>query len=228
MRIQELFEAKKMRAWSGKLKNIDALFHWMYEKGILTATDKKRKDKVFYQYYRYYNDGDMPAALKVKGFSKWSNKDSVETELEAYLESFIKEMLTKYMPRVNRAEFRIDNTLKQLYIVQDVAKRDDAYSLLNYWLQKVKIKDADGSLKAIVDDLKTAYDAAKTAFDKVDPASSNTVMSYRIERMKEAGKDVSKLEPKWAAVVEQTQKVHAFISDLITATKKLKTYNLTK
>lgn len=220
--IEQLDEAKARRAWGNKLKKIDQLMWWMYDKGILTKTEQKKKDSVFHQYYRYYNDGDMPAALKTKGYSKWDNPKRVETALEEYLEGFIKQMLGKYLPRVDRAEFRTDMLVKNMKTVKDVADRSDAYGLLTYWLKKTKISDADGSLKGIVDSLQKSYDAAKTAFDKVHPASSNTVISYRKDKMVEAGVWDKSFDKLWDAVVKDCSAVSAFVQNIIDGATKLK------
>lgn len=53
--LEVLSEASKaQRAWNGKLKNVDALMAWLYDKDILTKTEKAQKDKIFNAYYRFY------------------------------------------------------------------------------------------------------------------------------------------------------------------------------
>ena len=59
--FREMFlEAEPLRAWNNKLKSIDDLMSWMYDKDILNKGEKSDKDRIFRQYYRYYNDGDFP------------------------------------------------------------------------------------------------------------------------------------------------------------------------
>ena len=220
--VEQLDEAKARRAWNNRLKKIDELMWWLYDKGILTKTEQKKKDSVFHQYYRYYNDGDMPAALKTKGYSKWDPDAKVEEALEEYLEGFIKQILGKYLPKIDRAEFRTDILIKNMKVVKDVADRNDAYSLLTYWLKKIKISDADGSLKAKVDALQKSYDAAKTAFDKAHPATSNTVMSYRKDKMVDAGVWDKSFDKLWDAVVKDCAEIGNFVQNIIDGAEKLK------
>lgn len=227
MKVQELFEAKARRAWEGNLKKIDELFSWMYDRNILTATEKKKKDTVFRQYYRYYNDGDYPAGLKTSGVSKWDGKAKVEAALEEYLEKFVKEILTKYLPKIDRTEFRIDNLLKELKTLKSVASRADAYALLNYWLKKVKIGDSTGELKTLVSKLEKTYAAAEAAFNKANPAGSNTTMSYRVQDMDKAGTMTPELRKHWLAVKTDCAAIENFIDDLSAATSKLKKEKLT-
>lgn len=183
MKVYELFEASTPgRAWNRGLEKIDKLLYWMYEKDILSATDKAKKDTVFYQYYRYYNDGDIPAALKRQGFSKNSNKIEVETALEEYLETFIKKMLSKYLPVVDRKTFRIDNAIEALSMVEKMASEHDAYSLLTYWVKKVK--KFDENFLTQLDTIQKQYDKIKAKLDAESPSTKNTTLQYRIEKMK--------------------------------------------
>lgn len=221
MKISEILNeaSKPMRAWSGKLKKIDAILAWMYNKNILSKTDKARKDKVFYQYYRYYNDGDMPAALKVKGFSKFSNEKRVEEELEKYLETFIKEMLAKYLPRVNRSAFRLDDLIGNLNVVRDVARRNDAHGLLTYWLKKVKIKDEDKVLEGYVNELKTAYD---TFSKMLDSKYSNLVVWAAKERMQKDGVWTEEHEKAFKAIEKNCKLIDAYVGNIVDGAQKLR------
>lgn len=224
MRVNEILNeaSRPRRAWNNKLSKIDKILAWMYDKDILTATDKKRKDKVFYQYYRYYNDGDMPAALKVKGFSKWSGDEYVEKELEKYLETFIKEMLSKYLPRVNRSAFRLDTLISELQTIRSVASRNDVYSLLTYWLKKVKIKDEEGILKGLVGDLQAAYDEFVEVANIIDPSSKNYGAAYRREEMMKAKTWTQEAEKKYQAMAAITGKIDAHIADIVKGATELR------
>lgn len=223
MKVNELLNEASTpgRGWNGKIKKIDSILSWMYDQNILTATEKKKKDSVFRQYYRYYNDGDFPTALKVKGISKRSGEKVVETELEKYLETFIKEMLAKYLPKVNRREFRLDTLIKELSVVRDVADREDVHGLLTYWLKKTKINDEEGILAEFTEELKKSYEILKKELDSIDPASS-TVVSYRKVRMKENGTWDSKLDKLYDNMVADIKLIKMYIVKLINATQKLK------
>ena len=221
--IEILNEASTpQRAWQGKLKRVDAILGWMYDKNILSAGDKKKKDSVFRQYYRYYNDGDMPAALKVKGISKWDGSNKVETELEKYLETFIKEMLSKYMSKVNRTEFRLDRLISELGIVSDVAGRGDAHGLLNYWLKKTKIKDEKGELPELIEKLQKSYDLLYEKLNDVDPDSNNKVLSYRKEMMEKNGNWDDECDLLYKILRKNTDRIKAFVDVIIEGAKKLK------
>ena len=210
------------RAWEGKLKKIDALLAWMYDKDILTKGEKAKKDSIFRAYYRYYNDGDMPKSLALKGFSKYSEKGSIEKALEAYLEDFIKSLLSKYLPKVDRAEFRIDKMLSDLSTVIDVSERHDAHGLLEYWLKTVKINDPELILSKLVDELKEQYDKVKTEADSISPSTDNLVMSHRLEKMKTAGESTKTLDKNWKACEDTIDEITAFLKNLVDSLKQLK------
>lgn len=224
MLIRELLSeaSTPRRAWEGKLEKIDKLLAWMYDKDILTATDKKKKDSVFRQYYRYYNDGDMPAALKKRGISKWSGRESIEKALEEYLEEFIKEMLAKYLPKADRTEFRYDTLIKTLTSVSNVIQDNDVYGLLNYWIKKVKIKDDSGKLAELLENLETLYKTLKKKADAADPKSSNTTITYRRDQMKKSSLWTDSMERDYIEIEDLMGKVGSFVTDAISAVKKLK------
>lgn len=224
--LEELFllneESKARRAWEGKLKKIDALMGWMYEKDILTPNEKKDKDRIFYQYYRYYNDGDLPSIVKRRGVGIRSGKNVIERELEDALDSFIKKILSKYLPTINRTEFRLDNLLKQLSMVKRSADEEDSYGLLNYWLKSVKIKDDEGALFGIVEELKKAHEAMKDSLGKADSKKGSMVMSYARKQMKNENTWTPELEAEYKELADSCKKVSEFIDNIITGTRKLK------
>lgn len=208
------------RAWDGKLKKIDALLAWMYDKDILTKTEKAKKDTVFRAYYRYYNDGDIPKGIS--GVNRHTPEEEVAKALEIYLETFIKSILSKYLPRVDRTEFRIDKLVKDLSSVIGVSADHDAHGLLTYWLKTVKINDPESVLKQLVDTLKEQYAAVKNAADAADPKSENTVMSYRADQMKKAGKWNKSLEKAWNAAKGTMDEITEFLKNLQSSVKDLK------
>ena len=174
MKIDEKIEkflneaSKPGRAWSGKISRIDDLLAWMYDKGILTKGEQAEKDKIFRQYHRYYNDGDLPGAMRKQGHSliqkgkyhKGMDQDG-EAALEKYLETFIKKILGKYMSKIDRSEFRIDKAIGDLTIAQDAAKGGWGTDI-NYWVSKANIKDEGGQLATLIDKMKNTKDAAES------------------------------------------------------------------
>lgn len=220
MLIQELVQINEAsharRAWDGKLEKIDKLMAWMYDKGILTKGEQSKKDRIFRSYYRYYNDGDMPAALKNRGFDRYSPKPAVEKALEEYLEDFIKSMLAKYLPKVDRTAFRIDSALKELRTVISVAKDDDIGGLLSYWIKKVKISDQEESnhLSKLVDELNEKFDALKAELNEASPKTSNYTIKYRIEQMKEEGTWTTAFEKDFNAALKINAEIVEFLEKL--------------
>lgn len=228
MLIKELLTEASVprRAWDGKLKKVDALLSWMYDKDILNKGEKAKKDQIFRAYYRFYNDGDMPSALKMKGLSRYSDKKEVEMALEKYLEDFIKSTLTKYLPKVDRTDFRLDKAIKDLNTVIDVSSRNDAHGLLTYWLKTVKLNDEDSALKAMVDTLDAQYKALKEEANEVDPDSYNTTMSYRMEKMKETKKWNKSLQKKWDDLTVTMAGITQFLKNVQTSIKDVKKQRL--
>lgn len=223
MLLNEILEeaSTPRRAWEGKLKKIDKLLAWMYDKDILTKGEKAKKDSIFRAYYRYYNDGDLPAALKLQGMNKYSLSTEKETALEKYLEDFIKMILAKYLPKVDRAEFQLDDIIDSLKTPIDVSESYDAHSLLTYWIKKVKVSD-DTELKGMLEDVQAKYDALKTAANEASPKSLNTTMSYRVEKMKEEGTWNKQLDKQWDALKASMDPVTAFLKNLLASAKDLK------
>jgi hypothetical protein len=167
-------EVKTRRAWNGGIKNIDELMAWMYDKDILNKTEKARKDSIFRQYYRYYNDGDTPrGVLRKYGISSWSS--DLEMYLEMYLEEFIKAMLKKYCGKIDRKAFYTDRKLSQLHTIKNVADREDSHSLI-YFCEKYN-EDFDGKLGA----LKDAYDAIRAKITAVRTDLESYGVSYILE-----------------------------------------------
>lgn len=221
-KIQEIVAeaSHPARAWSGKIKKIDQLLMWMYEKDILTKGEKAEKDKIFHAYYRYYNDGDQPRALQNKGISK-HDPERTEAELEKYLEVFIKKVLAKYLPKIDRAEFRADTTIKALSTVITQAEDHDVHGLLTYWLKKVKLGD-DEKIKECIDSLQKCYDELVKAANEAAPESSNTTMKYRRTKMKEAGKWNSSLEKMWNDCQHDMDDISSFLKNLKRSVERLK------
>ena len=173
---QFLTEAKARNAWNGKLKHIDNLLAWMYDKDILTKTEKAEKDRIFHAYYRYYNDGDFPRALSLKGFSKYSSSEEVETALEEYLNDFIKKILSKYAGKYSRKEFRYDqlndqlnNAIKQCDIDGQYFSPDSLLCWVNY------IPNKDEELVNLIHDLNVAYNKLNIDMKEVESKNSDII-----------------------------------------------------
>lgn len=95
---------KVQRGWNNRLRHIDSFLQYAYVH-FFSKPEKKEKDKIFYGYYRYYNDGDLPGFLRVAGISTYQKK-KCEEALEQRLELTIKKFLDKYNTVENRRAWR--------------------------------------------------------------------------------------------------------------------------
>jgi hypothetical protein len=229
------------RAWSGKIKNIDNLLSWMYDKGILNKTEQAEKDRTFRQYYRYYNDGDIPQGLS--GLSD----EKIELHIEKKVEEFIKKILAKYTGKYDRRDFRIDtllgdlNTLRNITAGHYIASNDthwepDPYGLLNYWGKSVKtgnseFEDMLAKLRPLYDDIDKATNEviAKEAKDGVykdkksyEMPNAGHTIGYRYKQMKQDGVWTPELDKKYNAMKDHMMVMAKILDSVIEATQKLK------
>ena len=221
------------RAWAGKIKNIDNLLSWMYDKDLLTRSEKKEKDRKFIEYYRYYNDGDFPAGLKSRGIRPSMKEEYIEKALEEYIEEFIKKILAKYAGKYDRKDFRIDTILSDLYTLKSVIERNDAYGVLNYWSKKVKVNDSE--FEKLLVDLEKIHSKVKNDINKVISSSDfyankksyeiprdNYTVVYQKERLEEDGLWNSDLQKEYDKMVEVMKKMSDIIENVIEAARMLK------
>lgn len=158
---------KPGRAWSGKIKNIDNLLSWMYDKDILNKTEKQKKDTIFHSYYRYYNDGDFPRILSPLGISKYSPDEKIETALEEVIEAFIKKILAKYAGKYSRKDFHLDQYIKQLNDVIEYTSIGEANpSSINFWVSE--IANPDEEIAKWNDEMQSIYKKYEEAAKKYD------------------------------------------------------------
>lgn len=239
---ETLYEASHAgRAWKGDLKNIDNLLSWMYDKGIINKTEQAEKDRVFREYYRYYNDGDMPS-----GMSGYSD-DKIELYLEEKVEGFIKKVLAKYTGKYDRRDFRLDtllgdlNTLRNITAGHYIASNDshwepDPYGLLNYWGKSVKTGNSDfedllAKLRPLYDDIDKAANEvlAKEVKDGVyvdkksyEMPNSGHTISHRRKLMQQDNVWTPDLEKKYTAMKDHMMDMAKILDTVIEATQKLK------
>ena len=168
-----------MRAWNGKLKNIDTLLIWMYNKDILNKGEKAKKDSIFYRYYRYYNDGDKPRGMK------WELKEKIEEYIEVGAEDFSRKMLKKYAGKYSRKQFRIDTHNENTKYLIELCSRNEFHSLTKYWKKDVK----DVKILKMISLLETKYDETKlllnTELDKQNLSQCKCkTMEYAFEELR--------------------------------------------
>jgi len=96
---------KVQRAWNNRLSGINNLLYWMYATDVLNKGEKAKKDSIFRQYYRFYNDGDTPrGVLRKYGISAYNTK-VVANRLEQYLEDFVCSILDKYKGKYDKTAY---------------------------------------------------------------------------------------------------------------------------
>lgn len=234
------------RAWSGRIKNIDNLFSWLYSKDILNKGDKAKKDKIFWNYYRWYNDGDFPKILSSKGISKWHSDEKIERALEDELEKFLKEILNKYTGKFDRKDFYIDTIIKDLRTLENIVKgyqqtdgirgEPDPYGLLNYWGNAINTKDT--KFEEMLSELRPLYDDSKNATMEVieiekesgiykdlkpyETPGSNSGLSWLRNRMQNDKIWTPDLEKKYQKVKTHMLKMGEILNTVIDAAEKVK------
>jgi len=167
------------RAWNNGLANIDGLMAWLYDQEILNKGERAKKDSIFRQYHRYYNDGDAPRGVLSKYGVSMYQKNLVEEKLELYLSSFISTVLAKYAGKYNRQDFYLDRKVSRLKDLLSVTERYDAYSI-DYWAGKTK----SSYMIALANQLKLNYDLTRGEFDQNNEGLKNTTLSYAMENDK--------------------------------------------
>jgi len=221
---EQIDEAKAGRAWEGKIKNIDNLLSWMYDKGIMGKGDMGAKDSLFRQYYRYYNDGDFPGSLKSRGFNSYMPSEKIEAALEELIEDYIKKILSKYSGKFTRSDFHYDMLLKDLNLLKDLLKREDVYSLINYWTKEIDVKDTE--FQALLQQLKEEYKIADEAVNKklatLGLDMRNNGISYRKQKLEDEGQWEKSESVPYANMGTTMRKMTAIIEDVIQAAKRAK------
>jgi hypothetical protein len=234
------------RAWAGKLENLDKLFAWLYDKEILNKGEQAKKDSIFRQYYRWYNDGDFPKGLSSKGISKYQGDDKIERALEDQIEEFMKQILNKYTGKYDRKEFHLDTLLADLYTLENITAgykaedgvrgEPDPYGLLNYWGKKINTKDSEfekmlGELRPLYDDIRKDVDKAveKEVKDGIykdmksyEIPGPNNGLSWTRQRMEGDKIWTPALEKKYDKMKQHMLKMHAILKNVIEGAEKIK------
>lgn len=188
-----LTEVKPGRAWSGKISRIDTLLGWMYDKGILTTVEKEEKDKIFRQYYRYYNDGDFPRLVSRKDVRSQASKSEIESALEEVLEDFIKSILKKYSGKFDKSEFAYDKFIGEMEELLRVFNGNDLSSM-RYFGNKIPVPDNEFlKLYKVLMNLKDEADEYMApVIDKNWPVKNwdsphSKIYSFKKEALQKAG-----------------------------------------
>lgn len=223
---KHLNEVKAGRAWEGKLKRIDDFLKWLYNKDMLTKAEKDKKDTIIRQYYRYYNDGDWPAILSRRGFSKFGGElhtKEAEKELESYLEDFIKSILSKYADDETRKVFKYENMLNKINFVIKQVEENNINGFLDAWAYRFS-NPSDEFLNH-VEKMKEEFVKFKNLLKLTDPENSNYIVDYAKEKMKENKTWTPELEKMYISLrtgMKDAQKFLLDIRDAILQARDLK------
>jgi len=171
------------RAWENGLSNLDELMSWMYDKEIMNKGERERKDSIFRQYKRYYNDGDAPrGVLRKYGITKY-NTVMVELKLEHYLNDFIVEILEKYQGKYSRQDFYLDRNIGRLKDLLSNVERLDAYST-PYWAYRTSANIGNEGIVEYGKQIELLYKSAREEFDQSNKGLGleNNTLEYASQR----------------------------------------------
>ncbi len=213
-----LLETKPRRGWNNKIARIDGLLAWMYDRHILSDRDKAKKDSIFRQYYRYYNDGDFPQSLRSKGVAAYQGKARVEEALEEMLERFIKDVLARYAGKYNRQEYRLESAVKDIAQVKAYADEMEVHDLLDVLEKDKGVKD--DSLSAQVKGLRMSYDVLRKAMTDRSPGFSNHSVAFARSGMQKAGEWDTRLSGMYADVAALTARIGVALGDALSAAEQ--------
>ena len=165
------------RAWNHGLENTNGLLSWMYDKEILNKGDRAKKDSIFRQYYRYYNDGDAPRGVLRKYGVSMYQKTLVEQKLELYVNDYIASMLKKYAGKYDRKDFYLSRKITTLKELLHSVENSDAYVTL-YWAEKTKHANVIAQAKQI----DIHYKIVRGTFNQSNPDSESLTLSWAMNQ----------------------------------------------
>lgn len=236
---QHINEALKPgRAWSGKLKNLDNLMSWMYDEDILSKGEKKKKDSLFRQYYRWYNDGDLPSLARSLGISKgmvyngsWA-EGKIEEALEEKVTEFIKSILTKYAGKIDRQQFNIDTYIEEVQSVIRAIDDNDVSTTFKYFNEQVNITDT--TYQKLVNDAEKQFAEFKNIYvdwsSKLELKNEKELNDYDLKAFREYSRYVPNFMmetlPGKLGIKEVPRNVKSSWDDTIIAFKHVKLFLL--
>lgn len=202
MSFREFYEAQTAgRAWNGRLAKIERLLTWMYDQNILTKTEKEQKDAIFRQYYRYYNDGDFPRGLYGLGIRSYSSKEEIEDALEEYLSRFIRRILSKYLPKIDRTDFNYQDAIKSIDNILNVVSKHYSSLTIKTFARHSRALPPEFSkaLEQIEIDEKKICDQIA----KINPNLCHVDLKSAINSLRETGKLTPEIEAAWEDLITQ-------------------------
>lgn len=237
-----IIATKPRRAWKGKLKNIDSLLSWMYNKDILNSKEKQTKDSLFRSYYRYYNDGDFPARLRKYDLHKYSNPKQIEEALEKEVEEFITQILSKYAGTYDRSEFNYNTLINKInQAIKSTNLHRDWFSLgsLKSNINEIKSLSNDDEIKSYIEELNQLKDKFENDVkiivnnnqdkitDKYDRQNRlNYILSATIEKLKEYGLWNEELQSDYVQIAKIVIKIRSKLQNVLKAVEEARNLKL--
>jgi len=202
-------KTKVHRAWNNKLKGINNLLFWMYETDVLNKGEKAKKDSIFRQYTRYYNDGDAPRGVLTKYKVGPYDTLNVELKLEQYLEDFICLILNKYRGKYDKTEYL--EYMKNERIEKVASRIDWGYVPDNLDIIK------DSNLIIEINEFIICRDAHRETLLEITPKFSSYTTSYIIENTENISDDIL---DEYAIIESRKNRLVKKIRELKTITEK--------
>ena len=160
--------------------------------------------------------------------SKYQNPQRIEEALEAAIDEFLKQMLTKYLPKVDRTVYRMDQTLKTIDQLTRIANDVDPYAL-EVFSKDLKLED-DSLLVMFLDKLFEESKDLNEELDKVSPNTQGYSTKYRIAYMKEDPMQYGKITPeittKWESITKLCKKIAMLLGYMKETVEKVRDQRL--
>ena len=158
----------------------------------------------------------------------------IEDALEELLDEFIKKILTKYLPKINRTEFRYDQALSELTSLKGAIDDDNWNGIIKYWGKRTKVDSPVFNnllanlekeyvpYKKSVDDHIATLDLSKYGEYSFEQPSSNHSIKSNREKMKGKGDWPKNLEKGYQRLEDITRKMGYKVNDVIVFTQRAK------
>ena len=151
------------------------------------------------------------------------NKEDIQLALEEYIEEFIKRILSKYLPKVNKKDFRYDMILREIGTLKSVVDGEDFHGLVTYWGPKFKgnIEGSDKFFKKVLG-LSSKYTELSRQLNKISPETSNTGIWSRRNKMQDNDTWTKYHEKRYVDMQVDMKSISIILNDFETSVNKLK------
>lgn len=162
-------------------------------------------------------------------FTKYSNREKVAEALEAKLEEFIRKILSKYISKIDRSDYRLDQAINDIQTPISVVYRYDVEALVTYWHKNIKdpeVLDMIKSLESEYNKLKEITDKANDSHPWEDTWSNPNPKTIRmvpaVGMMKDAGIWTADMERRWVSIKKAMNLIGTKLENIKTSLEELK------